>query len=373
MGFVLVSRPVPPYSQSEMSLIENLERRSRPFFVGACLGFLALIGLVDFVTGFEMFFSVFYLLAVGVATWFVGRGFGLFMSVLSAAAWIAGDLAAGAHYSSFFIPIWNTAILLAFYFIVVWLLVHLCTLHKDLENRVQQRTIALKQEMAERERLEKEILQVSEREQRRIGRDLHDGLCQHLTGTALAGRVLEEKLDARMLPEARDASNIVGLVEDGITLARNLARGISPVEMEAEGLMAAFQELAASITKLSKIKCVFESDLRVLVRDASTATHLYRLAQEAVSNAIRHGKARRIDISLANRNGVITLAVEDDGVGLPETWQNNQGLGTRIMAHRAAMIGASFSIEPNPTGGTLVRCSIPVSAETLNKTQPGLA
>src|SRR2546426_697411 len=191
-----------------MSLIENLERRSRPFFVGACLGFLALIGLVDFVTGFEMFFSVFYLLAVGVATWFVGRGFGLFMSVLSAAAWIAGDLAAGAHYSSFFIPIWNTAILLAFYFIVVWLLVHLRTLHKDLENRVQQRTIALKQEMAERERLEKEILQVSEREQRRIGRDLHDGLCQHLTGTALAGRGLEEKLDARMLPEARDASNI---------------------------------------------------------------------------------------------------------------------------------------------------------------------
>src|SRR5205814_9381597 len=160
-------------------------------------------------------------------------------------------------------PIWNTAILLGFYFIVVWLLVYLRGLHKDLENRVQQRTIALTREMAERERLEKEILQVSEREQRRSGRDLHDGLCQHLTGTALAGRVLEEKLAAKTLPEARDAGNIVGLVEDGIALARNLARGISPVEMEAEGLTAAFEELAANITKLSKVKCVFEKDSRV--------------------------------------------------------------------------------------------------------------
>jgi len=352
-----------------MNLIERFQRRSRPFFMGGCLGLVALIGMVDFLTGFEVFFSVFYLLAVGVGTWFIGRGFGLFMSVLSAATWIAGDLAAGAHYSSSFIPIWNTAILLAFYFIVVWLLVYLRALHKDLENRVQQRTIALTREMAERERLEKEILQVSEREQRRIGRDLHDGLCQHLTATALAGRVLEEKLSAKLPTEARDAGNIVELVEDGIALARNLARGISPVEMEAEGLTAAFQELAASITKLTKVRCVFESDSRVLVRDASTATHLYRLAQEAVSNAIRHGKARRIDISLANRNDLIILAVEDDGVGLPETWQTNQGLGTRIMAHRAAMIDASFSIEPNPTGGTLVKCSLPVSPQV----RPALA
>src|SRR5206468_2839338 len=224
-------------------------------------------------------------------------------------------------------------IALAFYLVVVWLLSSLRSLHHELEQRVRHRTAALTQEMAERERLEKEILQVSEREQRRIGRDLHDGLCQHLTGTALAGRVLEEKLAARTLPESQDAANIVGLVEDGILLARNVARGISPVEMEPEGLIAAFQEMTANLNKLSKVRCVFESDGRISVRDASTATHLYRIAQEAVSNAIRHGKAQRIDISVANRNGKITLAVEDDGAGLPENWQTNQGLGTRIMAH----------------------------------------
>jgi signal transduction histidine kinase len=346
-----------------MSVMEKLGRRSRSFLMFACLGFLALVGLVDFLTGFEIFFSVFYLLAVGVATWFVGTGFGLFMSVLSAAAWITGDLAAGAHYSSPFIPIWNTAILLAFYCIVVWLLASLRGLHKELENRVRQRTIALTQEMAERQRLEEEILEVSEREQRRIGRDLHDNLCQHLTGTALAGRVLEEKLAARSLAEAADAGKIVELVEDGITLARNLARGIAPVEMDAEGLRAAFQELAANVTRLSRITCVFDCDARVLIHDAATATHLYRIVQEAVGNAMRHGKPRRIDITLTERNGRVTLTVEDDGAGLPEKWQKNQGLGARIMAHRAAMIGGTFSIEPNPTGGTSVKCLVPAPTE----------
>jgi len=248
-----------------------------------------------------------------------------------------------------------------FYFIVVWLLTNLRALHQELEKKVQDRTLALSQQMAERERLENEILEVSEREQRRIGHDLHDSLCQHLTATAMAGQVLGEKLAAQSLPETSDANKIVELVEDGITLARNLARGIYPVEMEAEGLMAAFQELAASISSISRITCVFECNSPVLVHDAAVATHVYRIAQEAVSNAIRHGKARRIGINLSQRGGLLTLTVEDDGAGLPETWQKGQGLGTRIMAHRASMIGATLTLEPNPTGGTLVKCTFPMT------------
>ena len=346
-----------------MNLLSLFGRRSRSVVVGACLAFIALIGFTDFLTGFEVFFSVFYLLPVSAGTWFVGRGFGLFLASLSAGTWIAGDFAAGAHYSSSFIPIWNSGILLAFYFIVVWLVAALRGLQLGLEKRVEQRTVELTREMAERERLEKEILEVSEREQRRIGRDLHDSLCQHFTGTALACRVLEERLAAQQAPEARDAENIVSLVEDGIAMARGLARGISPVDMEAEGLVAAFQVLAANLTKIAKVQCVFESDASVSIRDGATATHLYRITQEAVSNAMRHGKARRIDINLSGRNRRVTLTVEDDGSGLPETWQTTPGLGTRIMAHRATMLGAEFSIEPNPTGGTLVTCSFPMGAE----------
>jgi signal transduction histidine kinase len=323
------------------------------------------IGIIDYLTGFEILFSVFYLLEVGLAAWFVGKRFGLVMSVLSVAVWIGGDVAAGANYSRPFVPIWNAMILLVVYFIVVWLLTSLRSLHDELEKRVRQRTVALTQEMAERARLEKEILEVSERERRRIGRDLHDSVCQHLTATALAGQVLGEKLAAKQIPEAADAGRIVTLVEDGITLARNLARGIYPVEMEAEGLMVALGELASNIASVSRIKCVFECDPPVLIPDASATTHVYRIAQESISNAIRHGKANRIGISLSERHGTVMLTVEDDGVGLSDAWQKCQGLGTRIMSHRAAMIGGTVAIEPNAIGGTLVRCSFP-----LRPTQP---
>ncbi len=351
-------------------IIKRLERHSRPVLMLACLGFVALVGFVDYCTGSEISFSVFYLLAVGIATWFVGRGFGLFLSLLSVTVAIAGDVKAGARYSSSFIPIWNATILTASYAIVVWLLSTLRSLHRELESRVLQRTVALTQEMTERERLEKEILEIGERERRRIGRDLHDSLCQHLTGTALAGQVLEEKLAAKSLAEASDANKVVELVENGITMARDLARGIYPVEVDAEGLMAAFREFAANTAKWSKTVCVFECDDPVLVHEAATASHLYRIAQEAVRNAIQHGKAGHIVISLSDRGGRLSLTVEDDGAGLPENWQKGAGLGTRIMAHRAAMIGAELSIEPNPTGGTFVKCSFPGTAAKTKSSSP---
>ena len=347
-----------------LKLLQYLEHRSRPFLMLAGLGFLVLVGIIDYLTGFELFFAVFYLLGIGLATWFIGRWYGLLLSVLSVAVWITGDIAAGAHYSSPFIPIWNSAIFLTFYSIVVWLLASLQSLHKGLEERVRQSTRALTQEMAERARLEKEILEVSEREQRRLGRDLHDGLCQHLTGTALAGQVLREKLQARSAPEAADAGKIIGLVEDGITMARDLARGTYQADLDAEGLMAALQELSANTAKWSKTVCVFEHDTPVLIHNATTAMHLHRIAQEAVSNAIRHGKARRIVVELSERNGRVALTVEDDGVGLPDGWQKSPGLGTRIMAHRAAMIGADFAVDLNPTGGTFVKCSLPIPPQS---------
>ncbi len=338
---------------------ERLERVSRPVLILAGVGVVTLIGVVDYLTGYELMFSVFYLLAVGLGTWFVGRWFGWLMSIFSVGVAIGGDVAAGAHYANPLVPIWNALILIVLYAFVVWLLASLRSLHRELAIRVEQRTRALKQEMAQRQRLEEEILQISEREQRRIGHDLHDSLCQHLTGTALAGQVLHEHLAAKAMPEAADAGKVVELVEEGISLARNLSRGLYPVEMEAEGLMAAFQELAKNISKATKVRCVFECDQPVLIHDDAAATHLYRIAQEAVQNALRHGKPQRIGISLSERAGQVNLTIEDDGVGLPEAGTSSTGLGTRIMAYRAAMIGGACSIEPAATGGTLVTCSFP--------------
>lgn len=348
------------------ALTNQFEKRSKGFSILVSLALVAVIGAIDYFAGYAIFFSAFYLIPVAIAAWYVSGAFGIMISLLSVFVSIAGDYAAGARYPSIFVPVWNGAIALTVYFVVVKVITSLRRLHNELEERVRQRTTALTNEMQERERLEKEILEISEREQRRIGHDLHDSLCQHLTATAMAGQVLGEKLAAKSSPEAADAREIVKLIEDSITLTRNLAHGISPVEMEKEGLITALREFAANISQLFKVNCIFDCESPPMISDAAMATHLYRIAQEAVNNAIRHGKPKQIVISLSSQKQQLELTIEDDGAGLPEDLQKGHGMGTRIMAHRAAMIGGTFSIEPNPTGGTFVKCSIPAATTVKN-------
>ena len=344
--------------QGMLEFIKQFEKRSRIASGALAVLIVAVIGMVDYLTGHEISFSVFYLLGVALAVWFVGKWFGVSVSVASVAVWMAGDFASGARFSSPLIPIWNGLILLTFYLVVVWLLAWLRSLHHNLEAQVRERTAALTEEMTERERLERELLEISEREQRRIGQDLHDGLCQHLTGATLAGQVLEEKLAALNLAEAADANKVVEIVEEAINLSRRLAKGLYPVEMEADGLMLALEEFAATSSKLFKVSCRFECDLPVLIHDPSTAGHLYRIAQEAVGNAIKHGKAMNIFIRLDASEENTELSITDDGSGLPEPLPENRGLGLRIMAHRSGMIGGVFSARRQENRGTRVTCTI---------------
>jgi signal transduction histidine kinase len=330
--------------------------------ISLSLAALVLIGTVDYLTGFNLSFAVFYLLDIGFAAWLLGRGFALVISALSIVISVAGDWAAGAYYSTVLIPIWNALILTVVYVMVAWLVGALRLAQAELERKVDYRTSALKREIGARERLEKEILEISEREQQRIGHDLHDGLCQHLTATAMAAQVLGQKLATTSIAESRDAGEIVRLIEEGIAMTRNIAHGIAPLDMDSEGLITALRGLAANVSRMFKVACTLESDSPPLVEDANAATQLYRIAQEAVQNALRHGKPRQIVMSLSCMRARAELTIEDDGEGLPENWQSGRGLGTRIMAHRAAMIGGVLSIEPNPTGGTFVTCSFPLAA-----------
>jgi signal transduction histidine kinase len=337
---------------------------TRGFFIVTALTMVIIVGLVDYATSQEISFSVFYLLALGLAVWFVGRGFAAFISVFSVAVSLTGDLASGTRYAGVFALFWNTSIVLAFYAVVTILLARLRTLTSGLEMRVRERTTALTEEIAERERLERELLDISEREQRRIGRDLHDSLGQHLTGAALAGQVLEAKLAAKHAPEAADAKQVVALVEAGIALSRRLAKGLHPIEMAAEGLMQALEDLAATSTDLFKVRCQFDCDSPVLIHDAATSGHLYRIAQEAVSNAIKHGKASEVVIRLEAFEDGIVLEVRDNGVGLPESPPTTAGMGLRIMAHRADMIGATFRAQRGASGGTTVSCVLRQDGQT---------
>ncbi|EEF62621.1 sensor histidine kinase [Pedosphaera parvula] len=349
--------------------IKKFEQYPKPLIMAVSLLLVAIIGLVDWMTGFEISFFVFYLIPVALAVWFVGDIFGIVVSVLSVAVWVAGDMTAGARYSRPFVPVWNAMIAVAFLIVVVGILTSLRRLHRELENRVRQRTVALTNEMQERTRLEKELLGISEREQRRIGHDLHDSLCQHLTGTALAGQVLGGRLAEKSLPEAATANHLVELVEEAIELTRTLARGLHPTELEGAGFLNGFQELAATISERFKISCKFENSRALEIHAPEGAIHLYRIAQEAITNAIKHGKAREIIIRLDMCDNVITLEIVDNGIGLPENARSSgQGMGLRIMAYRASIIGASFNIERLPTKGTRVICILPATSNLSSDT-----
>jgi PAS domain S-box-containing protein len=215
-------------------------------------------------------------------------------------------------------------------------------------------------DITERKRLEQAIHEISSEEQRRIGQDLHDGLGQHLTGIAFMSKVQEQKLADKGLPEAADAARIVRLVNEAINRTRELAHGLIPVFSDAQGLMSALRRWMAEVEDLFKISCRFDCDEPVLVHDTDMATHLYRIAQEAVNNAIKHGDAKNIVVSLSAQNSRGTLRIDDDGPGISEIPANNPGMGMQIMNYRAKMIGGSLRLQKAGSRGTSVICQFPL-------------
>jgi len=214
----------------------------------------------------------------------------------------------------------------------------------------------------ERKRLEAEILEISEREQRRIGQDLHDGLTQHLRGIVYLHHVLHERLVHKSPPEATDSARITQLLDQAVDQARSLARGLFPVELAATGLMHALRALAITATDLYGVTCRFHCPKPVLIHDNPTAIHLYRIAQESVQNAIRHGKAARVTVELSAPDGAVTLRVKDNGRGFPRVLPATRGMGLEIMKYRARTIGGRLSHNPAARKGTVLTCVLPAHA-----------
>ncbi len=211
-------------------------------------------------------------------------------------------------------------------------------------------------DITERKRLEREILEISNREQRRIGHDLHDGVCQLLAGIALMSESLANLLDEKGVPESSQAERISTLINTAINQTRGVARGLFPVRLEENGLPSALEELAANISELFKINCRFVSEQPPAGVDNEIALHLYYIVLEAVANAVKHGKAKNIVITLEPVKDRYLLGVEDDGTGFVTAATPQTGMGIRIMQYRARVIGATLNLENRAGCGTHVTC-----------------
>ncbi len=226
------------------------------------------------------------------------------------------------------------------------------------------RLFGVAHDITEQRQLERELVKAGERERKRVGRDLHDGLGQLLTGIGFLSKTLSQSLHARGDDDAEEASEITALVEDAIDHTRSLSKLLLPVELEENGLEAALQRLRSHVEGVYGIACKLKTDSYTPILDPEIALHMYRVAQEAVHNAVRHGRPTEVEIALSTRAGRTCLCVLDDGIGFPKgVDQRGGGLGLRTMQYRAQTVGATLTISRRGSGGTRVVCELPAHVE----------
>ncbi len=225
-------------------------------------------------------------------------------------------------------------------------------------------------DITERRRLEREILEISTREQRRIGHDLHDGVCQQLAAITYLVDILGDRLQEAAAPEAAEAERIGNLINETNAQARSVARGLFPVRLEEHGLVLALEELAASASSRYRITCRFACESAPLKVDSELELHLYYIVQEALLNAVNHGKASTVMVTLAPDADRFKLAVQDNGAGFNYSGQNRSGMGIRIMRYRAKVIGATLDLQSQMGHGTQITCVFsPAARESARHNQ----
>jgi signal transduction histidine kinase len=248
--------------------------------------------------------------------------------------------------------------------------------HEELEIRVERRTADLRAAnrklenvIEERKRLENELLEIAENERRRIGFDLHDDLGQKLTGMALMMKGLARRLEAESHPCLEEAGKIHALMHDVIQHTHNLARQFSSLDVKGDNLVSVLKGLAANVKKLFDINCGFSAKGKPSSLPHNATLQFYKIAQEAVSNAIKHGKAEQVQITLGCNHDHLVMTIENDGLPFVQPSANNSRMGLRIMHYRANTIGAEIEIKALGKSGTLVSCTLPRKNGSMNLRQ----
>ncbi|WP_395740805.1 sensor histidine kinase [Prosthecobacter sp.] len=341
-----------PRSMKSRTAILTARMRARPLWISLITPMVltVLIGWLDYITSFEVSWFIFYALPIILAVWWAGARGGMAAAVVSGGVWWVAN-----RYSSPYHTLmgYSWAMLnRQFYFCVLVFAVNAVRNKQDADA-------AHIRMLEERRQLELDIIRVSEHEQQRIGQDLHDGLCQQLAAIGCAVHALAEDLQAQQQPTAQDAALVVESVRQAVADARDLARGIFPVHVDDSGFSVALKDFAGKTSRLTGVSIKIEENGEIQIDTPKVAMHLYRIAQEAVANAVRHGKASEIVISLNQRDEALEMRVEDNGIGLnADKAAQGVGMGLRTMRYRAQSVGAGFEIKPRIEGGTCVWCRL---------------
>ena len=326
----------------------GLRRQSARRILCWGIGLVAAVGVVDYATGYEIDCYPFYSVPILLVACFGRRADAVWIVGLSAVSWWCADT--GHAYSRELIREWELVVRVMFFCLA---------LLAGLSFRRYRDAIRARVELLEKSRqLEGEIISISERERQRIGRDLHDGLCQYLAAISFTADWLRRDLQREAHPRTATAGEIMDLLQDAITRAREMARGLSPVDHDEGGLEAALEELAASTARLTGVACSFLCDEPTLVRNNVLAVHLFRIAQEAINNALRHGRAKTVIIALEASHGELVLRVSDDGTGCYPVRRDRGGMGLNIMRYRSDAVGGTLEIYSNEPTGTVVACTM---------------
>jgi signal transduction histidine kinase len=319
------------------------------------------IGFLDYMTSWEVSLFVFYGIPIFFVSWCIGRSFGIAFSVLAAAVWFAANLPTHPYLTQEGY-LW-AGVNRLFYFVFV-------AVGGTAMRKLRDENVARVEALTLARKLEHEVIRAGEREQIRIGQDLHDGLCQNLAAIDCATECLREELLASRSEQVSTVTQIQKFLKETIVEARNLARGIFPVQVESEGLASALNELTIKTNFRREVTMSFDTSGDVELEEPAVAVHLYRIAQEAVGNALAHSGATHIDVCLHREDSALRMSIRDDGRGfLPDTGQP-EGIGLRTMRSRAQLIGAELTIESGQGRGTAIECVCPLADMAARTLEP---
>ena len=335
-----------------MSIADSLRRQPHALVFFEAMLIVFAIGVLDSMGGWDVSMFLFYAFPILLVVWFSDRRWAIVCAIACGLVWFLAKKTSHP-YATVHAYAWATFNRMAYFLFVAIGGGAMKAQREEMRARLEA--------MVRARELEQEIVRVSEHEQMRIGQDLHDGLCQNLVAIDCAAACLKSDLADQRLPEAKAAEVIQRMLKDAVVEARSLARGIFPVQMDAQGLPVALDELVAQTNRLRQVATTFEVDGDVEIDDPQTAMHLYRIAQQALNNAIQHADPSRITIKLQRVDGQFHLSISDDGHGFNPRPISSSGMGLRTMQYRARLIDGELAVDTKPGSGTTVSCTFPSS------------